>query len=179
MERFEYQHKDIPMLKKDIFFRFLFMLIFVGIFAWQLVLLISNNIKGTLTPTKTMFSLALLVFALLFAVVSFTYAFRSLNILQKVILNGSAVRNISILSNINKNSFLKIYSFINLLIALIMLAVLCCAITYSVLQYVYFTTISYYMPILLFVTVAGFNSVYHIKTEIKTIQNVREFNNVF
>ncbi len=178
-ERFEYQNRDIPMLKKDIFFRFLFMLLFIGIFAWQLFLLISNYLHGTLSPIKTIVSVALLISSLMFSLVSFTYAFRSLNIMQKVILHGTAVKTISVISNAKKNSFLRIYSFVTQLISLVMLVVLCCAVTYNVLEYVYFTTISYYLPVLLFVSAAGFNSVYHIKHEIKTIQNVREFNSIF
>ena len=179
MERFEYQHKDIPMLKKDIFFRFLFMALFAGIFGWQLILLISNYIKNELSPLKTIASVILLISSLMFAIISFVYAFRSLNIMQKIVLHGRAVKSISIISNVKKNSFLRIYSVVTQLISLAMLVILCCAVTYNVLQYVYFTTISYYLPILLFVSVAGFNSVYHIKAEIKTIQNVKEFNNIY
>lgn len=179
VERFEYQHKDIPMLKKDIFFRFLFMLLFAGIFGWQLILLIMNYLRDTLSTFKTIVSVALLISSLMFAIVSFTYAFRSLNTMQKVVLHGSAVKSVSIISNAKKNSFLRIYFFVTELISLVMLVVLCCAVTYNVLEYVYFTTISYYLPLLLFVSIAGFNSVYHIKAEIKTIQNVREFNSVF
>lgn len=179
MERFEYQHKDLPMLKRDIIFRFIFVFLFSAIFIWQLVLLLTNYVRSTLSPMKTIVAVILLVVSLMFAVISFTYAFKSLNIIQRVILHGTAVRHISIISNAKKDSFLRMYSLAMQLITLAMVVILCCTVTYNILEYVYFTTISFYLPVLLFVCIAGFNSVYHIKDEIKTIQNVREFSSIF
>ena len=179
MERFEYQNKDIPMLKKEIFVRFLFMFLFVGVFAWQLVLMVKNYADGSLSPIKAILSVMLLISSLMFAIISFSYAFKNLTTMQKIRQHGSYVRAISIISNAKKDSFLKLYFVVTQLISLFMLVVLCCALTYNILEYVYFTTISYYLPILLFVSIAGFNSVYHIKQEIKTIQNVNEFNSMF
>ena len=178
-ERFEFQNKDIPMLKKDIFFRFAFMVLFAVIFGWQLILLVLHYMHDNLNMLKTIVAVFVLISSLMFTLISFNYAFRSLNTMQKIVLHGTAVKSISIISNAKKDSFLKLYLFVTQLISLVMLVVLCCALTYNVLNYVYHSTISFYLPVLLFISSAGFNSVYHIKHEIKTIQNVREFNNIF
>lgn len=178
-QRFEYQNKDVPMLKKEVFFRMLFMLLFVAIFVWQFVLFVFSYIHGNLTTIKLLAAIAVLIVALLFAMVSFIYGLRCLNIIQKIALHGNAVRTITIISSARKSSFLRLYLIVTQLIAIAMIVVMACTITYSVLQYVYFTTVSYYLPILFLVAFSGFNSVYHIKQEIKTIQNVNEFNSMF
>lgn len=178
-ERFEFQNKDIPMLKKDIFFRMFFMSLFVFVFVWQFVLFILHYMRDDLSKLNLIVTIIILIVSLLFAVISLAYAIRSLAIIQKIRLHGSAVKQITIISNAKSNSFLRLYSIITQLIAFVMIVILASAITYSILQYVYFTTQSYYLPILFFVSFAGFNSVYHIKEEIKTIQNVREFKNFF
>lgn len=178
-ERFEYQNKDLPLLRKDIFMRLLFMGLFMAVFVWAFVNIVVNYMRDELSVIKTIVGVVILVISLLFALISLVYAFRSFNTKQKVVLNGNAVKNITIISNIKKNSFLRIYSFVMQLISIVMLMVLACGITYAVLEYVYFTTLSYYLPILFLVSITGFNSVYHIKAEIKTIQNVQEFNSIF
>ena len=167
------------MLKKDIFFRLFFMFLFVLVFAWQFVLFVVHFRRDDISQTQLIATICLLVVSLLFASISLVYAFRSLGIVQKIKLHGNAVKQIPIISNAKSQSFLRLYSVVNLLITLVMIVVLVSAITYSVLQYVYFTTQSYYLPILFFVSFAGFNSVYHLKAELKTIQNVREFKNFF
>ncbi len=179
IERLEYLNKDIPLLKKDVAMRLLFMFLFLATFIWQFVLLVLNYMRGTLTSIRTILSVILLVSALMFTIISLIYAFRSFNIIQKVTVHGSSIKNITVISNIKKRSFLRIYFVITELISIAMLVVLACTTTYSILQYIYFTTFSYYLPILLFITIAGFNSVYHIKQEISTIQNVREYNSLF
>ena len=90
-QRFEYQNKDVPMLKKEVFFRMLFMLLFVAIFVWQFVLFVFSYIHGNLTTIKLLAAIAVLIVALLFAMVSFIYGLRCLNIIQKIALHGNAV----------------------------------------------------------------------------------------
>ncbi len=178
-KRYEYQHKDIPMLKKDFAFRIFFMCLFIFVFVWQFILFVVSYRRNDLSTIKLAESIIVMFVTLVFASISISYAFKDIGIMQRIKLHGVAVKNIIILSGVKKNSFLKIYYIISQIIAFAMIVVLVSAITYAILQYVYFTTFSFYLPILFFVSFSGFNSVYHIRYEIKTIQNVKAFNSYF
>lgn len=178
VRRFEYQSKDTPLLKKDIIFRMLFVLLFTIAFIWQIVFMFRDYATHNLTTTHGIVGSCVLIISLLFDIVAFVYAYRSINILQKIKIHGHAVKMITVLSDNRKGSFLKLYNLITKLIAIVMSLALVSGLTYGILEYVYYSTISFYLPILFFVAVSGFNTVYHVTAEIRTIKEVQEYYSV-
>ena len=178
-KRFEYHNKNVPMLKKEIAFRLLFTLLFFVTFIWQFAFILREYSLGTLTTLKSVVSIIVLIVTLVFTIVTLVYAYRCINVMSSIKLHGKAVRFITILSDNKKGSFLKLYSLMNRFITLVMALALVSGITYSILELIYYSSISFYIPILFFVAISGFNSVYHIKAEIQTIKEVQEYNSIY
>ncbi len=178
-KKFEYHHKDIPVLKRDIAMRITFTIIFFAIFIWQFISLLVTYTYDTLTTPMILASAIVMVSMLTMCAISFSYAFKSVNIISDVKRRGRAVRSVSLMFGIKKNSFVKIYSILTQLIALVMVVLMTSAITYSILQYIYYSTMSYYIPILVAISICGFNSVYHISFEIERIKTVELFNAIY
>jgi len=178
-KRFQYQNKDIPFLKKDIKARMFFMVLFGIVFFMQMILLILNVIDGTATLTMAIVSAIIMLVSLVFSILSLIFAFKDIQAIDVIKKTGFVVSSISLMPSIEKNSFTKLYSTLTYIIAFAMLIALVGIITYSILQFVYFTTVSFYLPLMLLVTVCGFNSAYHIKHEIEIIQTVLNFQTAF
>ncbi len=178
-KKLEYQHKDLPILKKDMIFRIIFMSLFLAIFIWQLISMFFNYFHDSLSNTMLIVSVFVMLISLILALTALIYAFRDINIINEVRHQGKAVRTISVISNNKKGSFLKMYNYLSKFIAFVMMLVLVCGVTYSVLELVYFSSITFYMPILILFAISGFNSVYHIKMEMNTISSVQEYNALY
>lgn len=178
-KKLEYQHKDIPFLKKDTIYRMIFMCLFFIIFIWQLISMFTNYFNDTLSTLMLVISVCVLLTSLTLTLTGLFYAFKSINIMNQIRHTGKAVRTISVISNNKKGSFLKIFNILSKFIAFVMLIVLVCGVTYSVLEIIYYSSITFYMPILILFAISGFNSVYHIKIEMATIQNVQEYNALY
>ncbi len=178
-KKLEYQHKDLPILKKDMIFRIIFMSLFLAIFIWQLISMFFNYFHDSLSNTMLIVSVFVMLISLILALTALIYAFRDINIINEVRHQGKAVRTISVISNNKKGSFLKMFNYLSKFIAFAMMLVLVCGITYSVLELVYFSSITFYMPILILFAISGFNSVYHIKMEMNTISSVQEYNALY
>ncbi len=177
--RYEYHNKDIPMIKKDIVFRFIFLALFAFAFAWQFAFILRDFSLNTLTQTKTLVGIIALLMCLLFVLVALTYAYRGINIINSIKHHGKSVKNVTVVSDTKKGSFVKMYSHLTRFITLIMALALVSGLTYGILEYIYYSTISFYLPIMLLVTTAGLNSVYHITTEIKIMKEVQEYNSIY
>ena len=178
-KKLEYQHKDIPFLKKDTIYRILFMSLFFVIFIWQLVSMFIYYFNNTLTSLMLIISICVLLTSLMLTLIGLFYAFKDMNIINQIKHKGKATRVISIISDNKKGSFLRIYNVLSKFICFMMFIVLVCGVTYSVLEIIYYSSITFYMPILILFAISGFNSVYHIKAEMITIQNVQEFNSLY
>ena len=101
---------------------------------------------------------------------------KSLVAMKEIKNQGRSVNSVKLLVKSDKNSFIKLYSILSIVLALVMLFVAVCGITYLILQLIYLKTYSFYLPILFFITVCGFNSVYHIRYEITTMKDVEKYN---
>lgn len=175
-KRFEYLHKDISMLKKDIVLRSLFSVLFLAIFVWQFVMIIVETVNKTMHITKVITSVIVLISTLLLLLINLVYIFRSFKIISVIKTRGKCVSSVSILFRTNKPSFIKLYSLLMQALTLIISLVLISSITYTILQASYLSFISFYMPILFMVCISGYNSIYHIQTEIETQQKVLVYN---
>ena len=173
---FEYSSKDKPFLKKDIGMRIVFMSLFSLVFLWQFISIIVCAVRRTLTNLNLFVGLFACIIMLSFILVCLLYMNKSLVAMKEIKNQGRSVNSVKLLVKSDKNSFIKLYSILSIVLALVMLFVAVCGITYLILQLIYLKTYSFYLPILFFITVCGFNSVYHIRYEITTMKEVEKYN---
>ena len=177
-KKFEYQNKDIPFLRKDIVWRMCFMALFALVFIAQIIMLIVSYFKGNATTTMVIVSSVIMVISLMLTILSLSFAFKDIRLINVIKKSGFVVSAVSTLPSLEKRSFIKLYSIISEVLAIAMLLILASSLTYSILELVYFTTYSFYLPMLLLITFTGFNTVYHVNHEIKLTETVRAYNNV-
>lgn len=175
-KRFEYTHKEIPQLKKDILFRTVFAVLFLVIFVWQFISTVIVVVNSSLTIMQSCSSAMVLILSLFLALICFLYAFKDFRIVAAIKMNGRCVSAVQTLFNTNKNSFIKLYSFIIQIVTLCTTLILVCSATYSILQATILSSVSFYMPLLFMICLSGYNSIYHIKDEIRTQKLVQEYN---
>ena len=178
LKKFEYHSKNIPFLKRDIALRLVFVLVFFAIFAWQFISLMQNLDSGV-NVGMIIATIAVLICSLLFAGISILYCLKSFKILTVVKKTGRCLSSVPILFDTSKKGFLKMYSIITEVLAIVCAIVLLCSLIYSLLEMAYFSSISYYMPVLAIICACGFNSVYHINAEIAIAKNVQEYNSIY
>ena len=173
-KNFEYFHKDIKQLKIDITFRFIFTALFIATFAWQIVSMVMEQINGGLSLMQGVVGAIVLISTMLLSLATFSYAFKDLRIISAIKTRGKCVSTVSILFSTKKTGFVKLYNYLIQFLTLVTSLVLVACITYSVLEVAYLSSISYYMPMLILICVAGYNSIYHVKDEILTQKTVQE-----
>ncbi len=179
-KRYEYHYKDVPAIKKDIAVRVVFALLFFAIFFWQITsTLINFRNNGGLSTIELTMSIYVLLMSAVMGLIALLYANKDLKILNQIHRRGKAVRPMTPIFKIDKTSFARLYSVINFIITIAMIAVLACGITMFVLELVYYSTISYYLPLLVLLSLCGLNSVYHIRNEMKIMKNVQEFSRAY
>ncbi len=172
-KKFEYYHRDIAQLKKDIAFRALFCLMFLGAFVWQGVVMILEFSNSQMSIMKIVASCVTLLCSLLLFIVTLSYAFKDFRIISAIKMQGKCVSSVNILFTTNKKSFIWLYSLLLQIMTLATSLLLVACVTYSILQAAYLSTVSFYLPMLLMICTSGYNSVYHIKDEIRTQKNVQ------
>ena len=174
-KRFEYHTKDIPFLKKDCIFRFVFTALFFAIFVWQFVCMVSKYISGDMNTLMVILAVITLVLALFMAVMSFIYGYKSIMIISDIKKKGKAVRDVAIIGSAKSKSFLRMYGVFSRVMAVAMAMLFISGLTYIILEIIYYSSVSFYIPMLLWLVISGFNSTYHIDNEIKTVAQVQEF----
>jgi len=174
-KKFEFHNKDIPLLKKDIRKRLLFVILFMAAFISQLIMIILNVSNGVATVSRFILASVVMIMSLLFAVLSVSFIMKANKQINTIKKSGYCVSYISVLPSIHKSGFAKTYSFITQVIAVLTLVLFCWLGTYAVLEFIYFTTVSQFFPLLLLLTVVGFNSSYHIKHELKITESVQVY----
>ncbi len=173
-KRFEYFHKDIRQLKIDIIVRVIFSILFISCFAWQMALLIIESSKAQISQMQTITTTIVLVMSLLLCVTTFLYAFKDFRIIAVIKQQGKCISSVKMLFSTKKTGFVRLYSYLIQFLTLAVTLVLIACITYSILEITILSRISYYMPLLVTICVSGYNSIYHIKDEIRTQQTVTE-----
>lgn len=176
-KRLEYMDKDVPTLKRDLRLRILFAVLFAVTFIWQFVMLIIAS--DSATTLMIVASCATMIFSIMFSFTSTLYAIKDLKILNRIKFRGKSINDATFVFNIEKRSFMRLYSLITSLLALVALLLLVATITYSILEIVYFNTISFYLPMIVAFVAWCFNSSYHIKNELYISQNVNQCNSIF
>lgn len=178
-KRFEYHYKDIPDLKKDCSIRILFSILFFAVFIWQTVMCFFQFADDSqITSALISATVFVMILSLLMGSISLLFAYRSISALNDIRKKGKSVRPMTPIFGIGKMSFARLYYIINFIIVIAMIAVLSCGVTMFILDIIYYSKVSYYLPLLVVVSLSGFNSVYHISQEIKTVKNVQEFTNI-
>lgn len=176
-QRLEFMDKDVPTIKRDFRLRVLFAFVFVVAFVWQLVMLIIT--PGEASALMLIVSCLTMFFSVMFGFVSIVYALNDMRVLEKIKRRGKAIKNTTFVFNIEKRSFIHLYNFITSVLAVVALLLLVASVTYSILEVVYYNTISFYLPMILTFVTWCFNSSYHIKNEIYLSQNVNRCNSIF
>lgn len=179
LKRFEYQHKDLPFLKKDILYRFVFTMLFMFVCVWQLASLVIHLLSNDLSHIMMFSSAFVLTLSMIMFFCSLLYVFKDFRIISTIKKSGRCVSSVQILFNLEKRGFLKLYQFINSVISLLTALVLIASVTYSILEAHYYSSISYYLPILVLLCIVSFNSVFHIKREIKTLETVQQYHAIY
>lgn len=180
LKQFEYLNKDVPFLRKDVFMRLAFTLLYFVVFAWQFASVVIKSINGAeITLPMIISTVAVLVICLMFAGLSLMYCFKSFKTLSVVRKNGKCVSRVDILFNTDKKGFVTLYSYITKFLTLVCSIVLLCSFVYSFLEATYFSSISYYMPVLATICCSGFYSSYHINAEIDIVKNVKTYNSIY
>lgn len=174
LKKFVYVHKDVKQLKIDIFFRILFSTLFLGIFAWQFTTMAMYIASDKLSNPKGVISIVVLVSSLLLCLITFFYAFKDFQIIAAIKMSGQCVSSVSILFSTHNTSFIRLYNYLIQILTLGTTLVLIASLTYSFLQITVLSTISFYMPMLILICISGYNSIYHIKDEIRTQNTVEE-----
>lgn len=175
LKKFEFTNKDISFLKKDIIVRLSFTVMFCAIFIWQLVSFLVTQAKNAMSTGRIISTVFVLILSLMLAMIGFFYSFKDIRIVNSIQKRGSCISTVDVLFSIKKNSFVRIYDIICQVLAYVSLFVLLCSITSLILNAAFYSTVSYYMPILFLLCIAGFNGVFHVKSEIKTMQTVQEY----
>lgn len=174
-KKFEYTNKDIGYLKRDIVMRAFFTLIFLAIIIWQFVMVIMTAINDSLSTLDYVLSSITIITCLLLALISFVYSFKDFRVISTIKMDGRCVSSVPILIKTTRKSFLWLYNLLIQFLTLVTTLVLVASITYSILQYTYFSTISFYMPFLVMICLSGYNSIYHIRDEMNTQKAVQEY----
>lgn len=175
-KKLEYLGKDVPTLKKDLRLRITFAVLFIVAFIWQIVMLLTT---AEFSTTMLVVSAITMIFSVVFGFTSILYAIKDLKILDKIKIRGKSISSVNFVFNIDKRSFVRLYSLITSVLALIALLLLVSCLTYSILSLIYYNTISFYLPAILAFVAWCFNSAWHLKNEIYTSQNVNKFNSIF
>lgn len=178
-KRFEYHTKDIPFLKKDLILRFVFALLFFVIFVWQFIAMVVAYNNQTIHTGMIILGVITLILSLFMAVMSFIYGYKSMMVMSEIKKRGKAVRNVSIIGSVRNKSFIRMYFTLTKVLAVVMAMLFIAGLTYTILQLVFYGTVPFYLPMLLWLTLSGFNSTYHVNNEIKTLEQVQEFNRAF
>ena len=174
--KFEYQHKDVPALKKEILFRCIFAGLFLLIFVWQFIAMIAKLSNTKLTAGMVLSTCLVMLLALLFAALSLLYCLKANNIINVIKKTGKCVSSVDMMFNLKRDSFIRLYSIINAIVTLIASLILISSITYSILEIAFYSSINYYIPLLAIICLTGFYSAYHMHIELNTMKYVEEFN---
>lgn len=172
----EYMSKDVPTIKKDVWLRMLFAVLFIVAFVWQSVVVFTWQDVSNL---MIIVSCLVLFFSVMFGFVSIVYAMNDLQTLSTLKRKGKSIKRVSFAFNVDKRSFIVLYRFITSVFAVLALLLLIASATYSLLQFVYYSSVSFYLPMIFAFTVWCFNSAYHIKNEIYISENVYRCNSIY
>lgn len=179
LKKFEYQHKDIPLLKKDIFARFVFAILFLLVAMWQFATLILELAKGPVSIFMIVSTIFVLMMSIVMSLCGLMYAFKDFRIITNIKKDGKCVSTVQVLYNIDKAGFIRLYQAINFILSLLTTLIIIATATYSFLEIAYYSTISYYLPILFIFCLVGYNSVFHIKYEINTVKLVKTHHSIY
>ncbi len=180
MVTYEFTNRNVPYLKKDIVYRSIFLVAFVVVFAWQFILLVVRYNANTLSNLMMGIAILTMVCSLFLGIVTGIYTYRSVRTVSEIKKSGTMTRRINLLGqNAKKGSFIKMYNVLSQILAVIMLMVFASGVTYAILELIYYSTHSFYLPVLLLVTISGFNGVYHLQTEIHTINEVSKYTQMY
>ena len=179
LKNFEYLHKDVPFLKKVLFIRASFTVLFFAIFLIQLISSLKKLVTDSLNLGMAVSSGIVILTCILFMFISILYMLKSKRILSVINNQGRCVSSVELLFDTRKNGFVRLYSVITEILAFIATIILVCGFTYASLDIAYNSYISFYLPLLATVCSTAYYSVFHLSNELKTVMLVNQYNSIF
>lgn len=179
MKQYVYKSNDIEYLKKDNKISFIYSLIAVFCLILQIVCLIKHQQNHQMNVLKIIVAITVISYSIALGIVLIYNLIRNQKIIKNVAKNGHYNTKILLTSDGNKNSFLKLYSLISQVFSILMIIILACGITYSILELIYFANFSYYIPLIILLSSSGFYSGYCTKKELKLIKEVQDYNSIY
>ena len=179
LKNFEYLYKDIPFLKRDLLFRASFVVLFFAIYLIQLISMLKNWIADTVNLGMAISSGVVLLTCSLFIFLSILYMLKTKRIINVINNNGRCVSSVEMLFDTRKNSFIRMYSVITEVLAFVASIVCVCGFTYAALDIAFNSYVSFYLPLLATVCSTAYYSVFHLKSELKTVMTVNQYNSIY
>ena len=179
LKSFEYRKKDISMLKKDATIRTISAILFALVAIWQICLLVSSIKDETLSGLNIISACAVFFFCFVFALVSLLQITKNARTINVITAKGKCVSSVNILFSTEKTGFMKMYSIVTKVIAVLCLVVLFCSITSAFLQAKFMETMSFYLPLLVALCLVGLYSSHHVDMQITAVKTVDEFNRIY
>ncbi len=172
-KKFEYNIKDLPMLKRDMALRLVYFFLFVALCVLQVatIILFANQF----TAIHYVVSCFVCVSSLFFAILCIWYATIDVSSISAIKRTGHQVKSTVMLFGTGKNSWFKVYYVASKVFTVLMVAVALSSITYNILQYIYYKTFSLYIPAILLLLLVSFHSVFHIDSERRVQEYVQEY----
>ena len=179
LKSFEYRKKDISMLKKDATIRTIFAVLFAAVAIWQICLLASSVVNKTLTALNIASACAVFFFCFVYGLVSILQISKNAKTINVITAKGKCISSVNIKFSTEKTGFMKMYSIVTKIIAILCLVVLFCSITSAFLQAKFMETMSFYLPLLVSLCLVGLYASHHIDMQIKAVKTVDEFNRIY
>ena len=150
-----------------------------AIFLIQLISMLKNWIADTLNLGMAISSGVVLLTCALFIFLSILYMLKTKRIINVINNNGRCVSSVEMLFDTRKNSFIRMYSVITEVLAFVATIVLVCGFTYAALDIAFNSYVSFYLPLLATVCSTAYYSVFHLKSELKTVMTVNQYNSIY
>lgn len=172
-KKIEYTHKNISQLKSENRYRILFAIFFLLVLTAQIVLFIIEGQK--LSNIKYFIGFFVMISSFLMATTSILYFLKNNRIITQILTEASAVRMSANFLNTDKSYVLKLYAVFNIILTALSSIILLCSLVYTFLEFAYYSNLTFFLPILLLICISGYNTVFHIKYEILTAENVDKY----
>ncbi|MBE7076898.1 MAG: hypothetical protein E7374_03280 [Clostridiales bacterium] len=176
--KFDFHASNIPLLKRDMITRLIFTFLFLGVFFYQFTVLFIDYLHDKVGLLKISVGIVLLFLSMMFCLLSFLYAYKDMKIMNKVKKNKVHTTNVAILFPPKSQKTAKFYLIVQEILSIIALLGFVWYLTYSILEYAYNHTYTFYLPLIAFIALTGFNTVYHIRNEMKILDQVQEHSNI-
>lgn len=158
-EKYNYSTSTVPTLRRKMRWSCVFALLMIAIMFLEIYLLLdAYKSKIDLSIAENIVSIVTMVFALLFILMQIAEVARCVAIIKKVKQNGYVQASTLLMNFDRKTSFGNVFRLLEYILLLITIIGVVGFATYSVWNYIYSSTINYYLPVFLAVLLSTYYS---------------------